>query len=69
MTVRDTTERPETVECGSNMLSGVDPAAIRRCAIAALERTSGWEPPREYLAGDVSGIVAKIVLGHHEAVA
>ena len=30
VTVRDTTERPETVECGSNMLSGVEPEGIRR---------------------------------------
>lgn len=66
VTVRDTTERPETVECGSNMLSGVDPESIRCCAVAALERVGRWQPPREYLADDVSSIVAKIVLGRHE---
>lgn len=64
VTVRDTTERPETVECGSNMLAGVEGAAISRCARTVLERPPSWEPPREYLVGDVSGPVAKILLGH-----
>ena len=32
VTCRDTTERPETVECGSNVLSGVrDPERILEC--------------------------------------
>jgi UDP-N-acetylglucosamine 2-epimerase (non-hydrolysing) len=66
VTVRDTTERPETIECGSNVLSGVDPASIRRCAVAALKRPNRWRPPPEYLADEVSGIVAKIVLGNYE---
>ncbi len=66
VTVRDTTERPETVECGSNVLSGVDPQSIRRCTAMVLERQNRWDPPPEYLAADVSNIVAKIVLGHHE---
>ena len=29
VTVRDTTERPETIECGSNVLSGVEPGGDR----------------------------------------
>ncbi|MFN8163268.1 MAG: UDP-N-acetylglucosamine 2-epimerase (non-hydrolyzing) [Solirubrobacterales bacterium] len=66
VTVRDTTERPETVECGSNVLSGVDPQAIRACATAVLERPNRWVAPPEYLVDDVSSVVAKIVLGHHE---
>ncbi|MGV1049564.1 MAG: non-hydrolyzing UDP-N-acetylglucosamine 2-epimerase [Solirubrobacterales bacterium] len=66
VTIRDTTERPETVECGSNVLSGVDPESIRRCTTMVLERPNRWDPPAEYLAEDVSSIVAKIVLGHHE---
>jgi UDP-N-acetylglucosamine 2-epimerase (non-hydrolysing) len=64
VTVRDTTERPETVECGSNMLSGVEGAEISRCARVVLERTPAWTPPPEYLVGDVSGPVAKILLGY-----
>lgn len=64
VTVRDTTERPETVECGSNVLSGVEPGAISRCARVVLERPPAWRPPPEYLVEDVSGPVAKILLGH-----
>jgi UDP-N-acetylglucosamine 2-epimerase (non-hydrolysing) len=64
VTVRDTTERPETVECGSNILSGVEPDAIRRCTMTALAHPPAWEPPREYLVEDVSGTVAKILLSH-----
>ena len=64
VTVRDTTERPETVECGSNMLSGVEPGSISRCTRVVLERAPAWTPPAEYLVEDVSGPVGKIVLGH-----
>ncbi|HEY69887.1 MAG TPA: UDP-N-acetylglucosamine 2-epimerase (non-hydrolyzing), partial [Anaerolineae bacterium] len=31
VTIRDVTERPETVECGSNILSGVEPDSVLRC--------------------------------------
>jgi UDP-N-acetylglucosamine 2-epimerase (non-hydrolysing) len=62
VTVRDTTERPETVECGSNVLSGTDPDAIERCLELMLDGERTWEPPPEYLAADVSGTVADVVL-------
>jgi UDP-N-acetylglucosamine 2-epimerase (non-hydrolysing) len=64
VTIRDTTERPETVECGSNMLAGVEGDAISRCTRIVLERPPRWVPPAEYLAAEVSGTVAKILLGH-----
>ena len=67
VTVRDTTERPETVECGSNVLSGVEPAAIRRCVLAALESPPSWAPPPEYLVDDVSATVARIAVAHRPA--
>ena len=42
VTCRDTTERPETVECGSNVLSGVsDPARMLECARAMLAARAG----------------------------
>lgn len=68
VTVRDSTERLETIECGANVLSGTDPEAIERCTRVALSRRgAGWEPPAEYLAGDVSATVASIVLGRPTA--
>lgn len=63
VTLRDTTERPETVECGSNVVSGVEPAAIVRAAAAALADPPRWTPPAEYLRTDVSATVARIVVG------
>jgi UDP-N-acetylglucosamine 2-epimerase (non-hydrolysing) len=63
VTLRDVTERPETVECGSNILSGVQPDAVSRSVRIAVERRGGWTPPREYVAEQVSRTVANIVLG------
>jgi len=62
VTVRDTTERPETVECGSNVLSGVEPEGIRRCLDLMLDDSRRWEAPPEYLVDDVSATVANILL-------
>lgn len=63
VTLRDTTERPETLECGSNVLSGVEPEAIARASRLALAGRGGWTAPPEYLRTDVSTTVARIVLG------
>jgi len=41
LTIRTNTERPITVEMGTNTLVGTDPAAIRREALAAI---SGAKP-------------------------
>ncbi len=38
VTVRDTTERPETIECGSNVLSGVETKDVLRCVNLVLSR-------------------------------
>lgn len=64
VTIRDVTERPETVDCGSNMLSGCDPETILRCISTVLSQPPNWQPPAEYLVSDVSTSVAKIVLGY-----
>ncbi len=63
ITVRDVTERPETLECGSNIISGADPESILRAAEIALSQPSDWIPPKEYVAPNVSQVVTKIVLG------
>ena len=67
VTIRDVTERPETIECGSNILSGALPADIIRCVRTALNRQGAWTPPPEYLAGNVSSTAVRIVLGYQEA--
>jgi UDP-N-acetylglucosamine 2-epimerase (non-hydrolysing) len=63
VTLRDVTERPETIECGSNILSGVEPESVLRCVEIATGRTGGWTPPPEYLVPDVSSVVGDVVLG------
>jgi len=64
VTIRDVTERPETLECGSNMLSGVEPDAILRCVKTVLAQPCAWRPPVEYLEPNVSSTVVKILLGY-----
>lgn len=64
ITLRDVTERPETLECGSNILSGAEPDAILRAAELAISQPAGWTPPREYAATNVSQVVSKILLGY-----
>ena len=64
VTVRDVTERPETVECGSNMLAGVEPQVIRRAVQAVLSLPRNWNPPAEYLETEVSTTVVKLLLGY-----
>lgn len=64
VTIRDVTERPETIECGSNMLSGAEPESVMRCVRTVLEQKSEWVAPPEYLARNVSRTVAKILLGY-----
>jgi UDP-N-acetylglucosamine 2-epimerase (non-hydrolysing) len=64
VTIRDVTERPETVECGSNILSGADPQTILRQVKMVTGRKGGWQPPQEYLAEGVADTVCRIVLSY-----
>ncbi len=63
VTVRDVTERPETVECGSNVLAGCDPENILNLVRFVTQRDRKWEPPREYMAMQVAAAACRIVLG------
>ncbi len=62
VTIRDVTERPETVECGSNILSGADEDILLRTVNLVMGRATDWEPPPEYLATDVTRTVLNILL-------
>ena len=64
VTLRDVTERPETIECGSNVLSGSRAEDIGLALTVALELGTTWTPPAAYLVPHVSRTVAKIVLGY-----
>jgi UDP-N-acetylglucosamine 2-epimerase (non-hydrolysing) len=63
VTLRDVTERPETLEVGSNMISGADPDSILLSVKSVLAQPNDWTPPSEYLVRNVSSTVVKIVLG------
>lgn len=65
VTIRDVTERPETIECGSNMLSGANPETISQCVRIVLDQEAEWKVPHEYLIEHVSDTVVKIVLGYY----
>ena len=62
VTLRDVTERPETLECGSNILSGCGVAEIMLCLRLVLNRDGQWNIPIEYQAATVGNIVAKLML-------
>ncbi len=66
VTLRDVTERPETIECGSNVLSGAEPEMIERAVRVAVDHGE-WKVPAEYLVPNVSQTVSKIVLGFFES--
>lgn len=63
VTIRDVTERPETIECGSNVLAGCHPTQILQMVKLVTAQPANWQPPAEYLASQVAMTVCRIVLG------
>lgn len=64
ITIRDVTERPETIECGSNIVSGAETDSILRATEIAISQPANWIAPKEYLVENVAQTVSKIVLGY-----
>ena len=60
MTVRENTERQETVELGANRLAGTDPDDIVAAARAMLG-AEGWESP--YGDGHTAERILDVLLG------
>ena len=67
VTLRDVTERPETIEAGSNFLSGCEIESILLGVKVAVQKADSWDPPKEYLVSDVSSKIAKIVLSYKKS--
>lgn len=59
VTLRDTTERPETLEVGSNRLVGTDPDTIRSAAIEMASVEPNWSNP--YGDGDAAERILDVV--------
>lgn len=64
ITLRTVTERPETLESGSNFLTGSNPEAIILAVETVLRSSVTWTPPIEYMANSVSETVVRILLSH-----
>ena len=64
ITIRDVTERPETIESGSNMLTGVSPELVSDSINVVINEKNDWNAPVEYLEKNVSSKVVKILLGY-----
>lgn len=45
VTIRDSTERPETVDVGANIIAGTDPSSIINAADRMLTRSRTWKNP------------------------
>ncbi|MCL0029786.1 UDP-N-acetylglucosamine 2-epimerase (non-hydrolyzing) [Dehalococcoidia bacterium] len=59
VTLRDSTERPETIEVGSNILAGASPERILEHTSLMLGRENNWENP--FGDGKAGGRIAKIL--------
>lgn len=63
VTLRDVTERPETLEAGSNLIAGCETSDISRAVKVVISQGHDWEAPLEYKEQNVSRKVLKILLG------
>jgi len=61
ITIRDVTERPETIECGSNIISGDKPKEILKIIDVVISANRNWIVPQEYKEPVVSDKVIKIL--------
>lgn len=61
--IRRSTERPETVLCGSSVISGTNPSHISECVKLMVSTYHAWNCPDGYLDRDVSTKVVNMVLG------
>ena len=61
VTLRENTERPETIEVGCNMLSGTDPKSILDASEAMLNKKIKWENP--FGDGHTAERIVDIIVG------
>ena len=65
ITIRQSTERPETIECGSSIVTGINEERIIDAVNVAITThqmvKTNWNPPIEYQALNVSNTVVKIL--------
>jgi UDP-N-acetylglucosamine 2-epimerase (non-hydrolysing) len=62
VTLRDVTERPETIECGSNVLAGCDARTLVNMVELVTQHGRTWQPPAEYLQAGVANTAVRVLL-------
>lgn len=63
VTIRNSTERPETIDCGSNVVAGLQAEQILEAVKVMMKHPAGWRCPEGYLDPDVSTKVVTFLLG------
>lgn len=63
VTLRDSTERPETVDVGANILAGLDPQEIVKAARTMLKKQGGWGCPLG--DGNAAAKIMDVLEKHH----
>jgi UDP-N-acetylglucosamine 2-epimerase (non-hydrolysing) len=66
VTIREVTERPETLDVGSGILAGTTPAEIVSAVGVATALPPLWQPPAEYTRPGVAETTTRIVLGYRQ---
>jgi UDP-N-acetylglucosamine 2-epimerase (non-hydrolysing) len=66
VTVRDNTERPETIMAGVNVLAGTDPERIFDCCRSILKKKKKWSNP--YGDGRAGKRIIDIFISRHEKI-
>ena len=61
VTLRDNTERPETIEVGANILAGASPDRILECSKIMLGRKNEWQNP--FGDGTAGRKITEIIMG------
>jgi UDP-N-acetylglucosamine 2-epimerase (non-hydrolysing) len=64
ITIRDVTERPETMECGSSVLSGASPDLIPLLVRMVVNHRGEWKAPVEYVKPNVADTVVRILTSY-----
>ncbi|MDD5701000.1 MAG: UDP-N-acetylglucosamine 2-epimerase (non-hydrolyzing) [Dehalococcoidales bacterium] len=59
VTIRDNTERPETLEVGANILAGTMPDSILKCAETMLQKKNSWSNP--FGDGSAGKMIVRII--------
>ena len=62
VTLRDTTERPETLEAGSNVLSGAEAERVSTLVRLVTQQPIRWTVPAEYQVRNVADTVVRLLL-------